>query len=467
MRRPAFFLVLTLSTAWPAWPAAVSMPTPYDRAIAAGYKALMLCGAIYNGGRTQEQAEALELTGIYPEYAPLLPELKAEVERDSATVSVPWSEVMPPRSAAWRPKQGCVIRPLGWAMLPDAEPPRIRHLSPLEAQPTDAQPWPMGDAAAQARKLPRKLAPVAAKAFINDGFGAGTRTTGVVVVQGGKIVAEQYAEGFTLHTAQRTWSVAQSLTGTLLGMSAQQGWLRIDNYAAIPEWDRPMIDPRKTITVDHLLHMSSGLHTATDGRRTDDIEFGGSSVQEVSTSWPAEVAPGTRFRYSNTDILLAVRALRASMPSEAEYQAFPAQMFTTLGMTRTVAERDWRGNFVLSSQVWSTARDLARFGLLYLNEGVWQGERLLPVDWEKYVAKPAGPQPDPATPEGQYGYGMTFWLLNHSAGVPADTFAAWGDRGQFVIIVPSRQVVIVRRGEDPTGSDFDFARFTAEVLAAL
>jgi CubicO group peptidase (beta-lactamase class C family) len=284
----------------------------------------------------------------------------------------------------------------------------------------------------------------------------------VVVVSGGKIAAEQYADGFTLHTAQRTWAVAKSLTATLIGVVAQQGWIRADNYANIPEWDNAVLDPRRNITVDHLLRMSSGLYTPDPGSRTDALYFGGGTVQELATGWPVEVAPGTRFRYSNTDTLLAVRAVRANAPSEAEYQAWPGQFFASIGMTRTIAERDWRGNFMLSSQVWTTARDLARFGMLYLNQGQWNGQRLLPLDWDKDVVKPFGPQP-----EGPFGYGMSFWLLNHSPGVPEDTFAAFGNRGQYVVIVPSRQVVIVRRAEDPAGSDFDIARFAADVLAAL
>jgi len=285
----------------------------------------------------------------------------------------------------------------------------------------------------------------------------------VVVVSGGKIVAERYAEGFSLHTAQRTWSVAKSLTATLLGVVAQNGWLRIDSYADIPEWDpTAFTDPRRNITLDHLLRMSSGLYTPDPGSRTDALYFGGATVQELAPTWPVEVPPGQRFRYSNIDTLLVVRAVRNSAPSEAEYQAWPGEFFGKLGMTRTVAERDWRGNFMLSSQVWSTARDLARFGMLYLDEGVWNGERILPLDWDKDVARPFGPQPT-----GAFGYGLSFWLLNASNGIPPDTIAANGNRGQYVVIVPSRKVVIVRRGEDPAGSSFDIAKFTADVLATL
>jgi len=141
----------------------------------------------------------------------------------------------------------------------------------------------------------------------------------------------------------------------------------------------------------------------------------------------------------------------------------PAEFFAKLGMIHTVAETDWQGNYILSSQVWTTALDLARLGQLYLNDGkLPSGERILPEGWVQYVSTPAGPQPD-----GPFGYGAGFWLMNKSEGVPSDAFAAFGNRGQYVVIVPSRDVVIVRRGEDPVGTRFDIAAFTRDVLAAL
>ncbi|MFM7067213.1 MAG: serine hydrolase domain-containing protein [Gammaproteobacteria bacterium] len=461
MRRPAALFLLALGISHASLAAVPD--TAYPRAVAAGYKALMACGALFNGGRELSQVEATELDGIYPEYNVLMKTLVADVDVGSATVKVGYSTTMPPRAASWRKGQGCTLRPIGWSLPRDAQPVRAKWVSPAEPLETDAAPWPQGDAGALAPKPPKTLAPVVARSFTPEGYGNGSRTTGVVVVAGGKIVAEQYAAGFSLHTAQRTWSVAKSLTATLMGVIAQTGWLRIDSYADIPEWDATAFsDPRRNITLEHLLRMSSGLYTPDPGSRTDALYFGGASVQELAPTWPVEVPPGQRFRYSNIDTLLAVRAVRTNAPSEAEYQAWPSQFFRTLGMTRTVAERDWRGNFMLSSQVWSTARDLARFGMLYLNEGVWNDERLLPLDWDKDVAKAFGPQP-----EGPFGYGLSFWLMNSSTGVPPDTFSAQGNRGQYVVIVPSRQVVIVRRGEDPAGAGFDIAKFTADVLATL
>ena len=204
--------------------------------------------------------------------------------------------------------------------------------------------------------------------------------------------------------------------------------------------------------------MASGRYSDTPGNRTDPLYFGGATVEETALHWPLVHAPGTVYRYANNDTLAAVKAIEETF---AEYP--PAKLLEQLGMTNTVAETDWQGDYILSSQVWATAPDLMRLGQLYLNDGVLpNGERVLPEGWAEYVSTPSGPQPD-----GPFGYGAGFWLFNKSAGIPADTFAAMGNRGQFIVIVPSLNIVIVRRGEDPTGSRFDIAAFTRDVLAAL
>ena len=168
--------------------------------------------------------------------------------------------------------------------------------------------------------------------------------------------------------------------------------------------------------------------------------------------------PGRTYRYANNDTLAAIQAITPSFQASP-----PADLFGKIGMTHTVAEIDWRGQYILSSQAWTTARDLAKFGQLYLDDGVLpSGERILPEGWADYVSSPNGPQPD-----GPLGYGAGFWLFNKSEGIPPDTFAAMGNRGQYVVIVPSRDIVIVRRGEDPVGSRFDIAAFTRDVLVAL
>ena len=288
------------------------------------------------------------------------------------------------------------------------------------------------------------------------GYGEGANTTGVVVLHDDRLVAEWYAPGFGPDTPQRTWSVAKSLAGTIIGAAVQRGEAELEAPAAIPDWTHEG-DPRGAITLDDLLRMASGLTSDTAGNRTDALYFGGVGVDQQAPTWPLIAVPGTRYRYANNDTLLAVLSIAETFEDHP-----PTALFDRLGMYDTWAETDWRGNYVLSSQVWSTARDLARFGRLYLNDGVVDGERLLPEGWRDYVSRPSGPQP-----RGEQGYGATFWLFNKSEGIPADTISANGNRGQYVIIAPSRNVVIVRRGEDPAGARFDHIAFTRDVLAAL
>ena len=442
-----------------AQPQQTREPTPYDRAIAAGYKALTLCSGIFKAKRNQAQIEALELTGIYPEYDSIVPILPATVERRINRVLVEFDEKMPPRIAESRHDAGCFLYPIGAPPGPPLQSlPSVVRVASSHGEPN----WPYGHSRATARPKgdARALKRAVDSAFA-AGFGEKSRTTGIVVVQRGKIVAERYAEGFGIHTSQRTWSVAKSLAGTIVGAAIEKGLIDPAAPAPVPEWTS-FRDPRSAITLDQLMRMASGLHSATAGNRTDAIYFGGTAVTEETVGWPLEVPPGSRFRYANNDILLAVHALASKLDDE-ERLGFPDRLlFSRIGMHDTAAETDWKGNYILSSQVWSTARDLARFGMLYLNDGVWNGERILPEGWRDYVTRPSGPQP-----EGEFGYGATFWLMNKSPGVPADTFAAFGNRGQYVVIVPSRNVVIVRRGEDPAGARFDVAKFTAEILTAL
>lgn len=432
-------------------------PTPYDRAIAAGYKALTLCSGIFNAHRTQAQIEALELTGIYPDYDAIVPTLPATVDPEKRRVTVKFDEALAPRIAHSRADAGCFLYPIGASSGPQLGPDTIRGAS-FHGEPR----WPYGDREATARpKADSKALKHVVEAAFGAGFGEGSRTTGLVVVQRGKIVVERYAEGFGIHTSQRTWSVAKSLAGTIIGAAVHKGLVDPAAPAPVPEWQTPG-DPRAKITLDQLMRMSSGLHSATAGNRTDAVYFGGTAVTEETVAWPLEVPPGSRFRYANNDILLAVHALD-SRAGDQTYGRFPnALLFGQIDMNDTIAEVDWKDNFILSSQVWSTARDLARFGILYLNDGMWGEQRILPEGWLDYVTRPSGPQP-----EGEFGYGATFWLMNKSPGVPADTFAAFGNRGQYVVIVPSRRIVIVRRGEDPAGARFDIAKFTAAILAAL
>lgn len=448
---PALLAATLMGGTAPAQNRGTSAPADqrYARAIAAGYKAATICGGVFNAGRSQAAVEALELRGIYPEYDALVPTLPATVDRRTRIVTVPFAPDLPARRATWRPGRGCTLAPIG---SPPSAVVGTFPVAPASASTgADPRAWPLGDAGIAPAPSPA-LANLVARAFADDGRGA--RTVGVVVLRDGRIVAERYRDGFGPFVSNRTWSVAKSISGTLVGLAG------VDprRSAPIPEWTSG--DPRRAITLDHLLRMASGLHSDTAGNRTDAIYFGGTTVTEQAPSWSLEAKPGTRFRYANNDILLAIRGLRASL-GDAAMDRLPQHLFTTLGMTHTVAQHDWQGNYILSSDVWSTARDLARLGQFWLQDGVWQGKRVLPAGWLRYMTTPSGPQPDRAE-----GYGATMWLFGTKQGLPAGSYAAQGNRGQYVMVIPSARLVVVRRGEDPTGSSFDIARFTADVLAA-
>ena len=455
MIRPLFAAALLVAT-----PAIAQQPKPatgYDRAIAAGYKALNLCSAIFNAGRTDQQVERLELTGIYPEYDAIVPTLTATIDRSKHDVDVPFDPKLPPRHAQWTRFAGCRIAPIGFPLgdvkIP-VPPPVVRPA------PNDARPWPMGETGAVGRPV-AKAGAAMGRAF-DGGFGPGTRTTAALVISDGKIVAEHYAPGFDSHVSQRTWSVAKSLRAH---SSATPRCSVRSIPAALPRCRNGIV--RRAIRARR------SRSTISCGWRADftapppEIEptrFILAARRSMSRPSPgrSKRSPARDFVTPTTTSCWRLWRPDRRCKSVAGKSADPNALFDTLGMTRTIAETDWHGNFVLSSQVWSTARDLARLGMLYLNDGVWNGERIFPAGWVKYVTTPSGPQPD-----GAFGYGATFWLMNKSPGVPADTFAGFGNRGQYVVIVPSRKIVIVRRGEDPAGARFDIAKFTADVLAAL
>jgi CubicO group peptidase (beta-lactamase class C family) len=365
--------------------------------------------------------------------------------------------------AAWRASLGCALPPIG-------APPEDARLLPQLGQDApelgafDERPWPMGDrrATAPARGDRRALSRSFADAFDRRTYGQGSETTAVLVVQDGRIVAERYRPDFDLHTSQRTWSVAKSIAGTVIGAAVHQGLIRIDQPAPVPEWQSEG-DPRRAITLDQLMRMASGLHSDFAGNRTDDLYFGGVAVADQIAAWPLVVPPGTRFRYANNDTLAAIRALQHVLGDGAASRLFPFRaLFWRIGMTRTVTETDWRGHFIMSSQVWTTARDLARLGLLYLNDGVWMGERILPAGWRENVGRRG-----PAQPAAGEGYGATWWTFAADSGLPQDAIVAQGNRGQYLAVIPSRNLVIVRRGYDGTGANFDIDAFTRDVLAAL
>lgn len=433
-------------------------------ALVAGYKAAFTCSATFNAGQTLGEIEANELTGIYPDYRETMAALPpAEIDERNKVVSVRYSLTAAPRLAAWRPGFGCSQLPLG-ADLSEAH--HLPHFVNASTSNTPDRATTIGANASVTFPVliaERLEAPIAF-AFDGQTYGEDTRTSAVLIVRNGEIVAEQYARGIDAETPQRTWSVAKSITTTVLGAAAGDSIIGPESSALLEAWSQGA-DPRRKITLANLLHMASGLESGEKGSRTDAVYFGGAAVADQAVTSQIEAVPGTRYKYANNDTLAAMRALREAIGDDQVFHNYPyREVLYKIGATHTVMETDWNGDFIASSQVWSTARDLARIGELYLNNGRWGDEQILHPEWVRFVTTPAPAQPE----DNDFGYGAGFWLLPNDPGVPYDAFAAMGHRGQMLVIIPSEGLVIVRRGYDYSGSGyFDIAGFTRDVVSAI
>ena len=457
---------------WPLMAAAQSNnpPSRQELSLVAGYKAMFTCSATFNGSKAQDDIVVDELKHIYSAYEPLLDDVgEADIDRKTKTVSVIFADDMPPRISAWRKHLGCTALPQG------ADESVIKSLPSItlqnNAHEARLEPWPNGDVIDKTVNISGYDAAVLEEtlkaAFSGDYMG---RTSAVLIVKDGQIIAEEYKPGHTKYTSQRTWSVAKSIAASVIGVAVKDELVELNAETGLAAWSRKG-DPRQAITLENLLHMNSGLHTPIAGNRTDQIYLGGGLVSHHATRNPLEAPPGERWNYSNNDTMLAMRTLREHVGHDKRYWEYPfTKLLHKIGMYHTALEMDWNGDYIMSSQVWTTARDLTRLGLLYLNDGEWDGEQILPKDWSDYVTALASDQPDgyennPEVPGRAYG--AQFWLYKNYPGVPNDTYAALGNRGQFVIIIPSRDMIIVRRGYDYRGNYFDGPKFTADVLATF
>lgn len=430
-------------------------------AYAAGYVAGYTCSATFNANKSEAAIREHELTGIYSLVADKVAAMKAMVDRENKLVRVSYDDGQRERISVWRPRLGCVDLPVG-ATLADADKV-ARPFADSAVEKDSGEPWqerqPVNHVTGNL-----ELDGVIQKAFSKH-YGSGARTTAILIATPEKIIAENYLDGFTPETSQRTWSVAKSIAASVVGAAVLHRDVDVEAPATVANW-QSALDPRRNITLEHLLHMASGLDSNAAGNRTDRVYMGGGRVIDTAATTALEVAPGTRWKYANNDTMLAMRAVREGFESADDYLKFPYDMLLDkIGMTHTFLETDWNDDFIMSSQVWTTTRDLARLGVLHLQNGMWNGERVLPENWLTYISTPAPAQP----PESSPGYGAQWWLYNERfPELPNDTIAARGNRGQFLVIIPSENLVVVRRGYDMAGepgfSEHDFVR---DVLKAL
>jgi CubicO group peptidase (beta-lactamase class C family) len=439
-------------------------------AVFTGGTAKLMCSGVFASGRTPEHVRAEDFNrrtapGKYIGIG------TTEVNfADKSVTGALFGFV--PRTAIWREGIGCTtaegktveeLRAQG-SGVPSALPPADETTQWPEGELTLVDDLPDGIDA-------NKLNDAMDFAFAEPDPDQPRRTRGALVVYRGRIVAERYAPGFDKSMSHLSNSVAKSFTSALIGILVGEGKLKVEDPAPIDEWHGPG-DPRGAITLDNLLRMSSGLEfeeNYTKIKSDTTFQFIGGDLAGYSAAKPLEVPPGTRWQYSTGTSNILGRIVRQAAGSTlSESFAFPRRaLFDKLGMRDTVIEVDAAGDFVGGSFVFASVRDYARFGLLYLRDGVWNGERILPEGWVAYTRTPT-----PNGPEDR-GYGIQFWLntgtnpaVQRYPSLPPDTFAMNGHQGQHVFMVPSRDVVVVRVGLSEFGT-WKMDDFVARVLEAL
>ncbi|HEX5171865.1 MAG TPA: serine hydrolase [Cyclobacteriaceae bacterium] len=429
--------------------------------IISGYGSKMLCSCVMLAGRQPDDVIKNEL-GRFPL---TLGSFSANFTDSSATGSVFGLAV---KKAVYRKGLGC-------SLINEISEDEFRHQHFTIAVPppvnTDTIPWPLGDKLSDS--LPthidfEKLDAVIQDAFHEPGPEKLRRTRSIVVVYNGQIVAEKYAGGFDRKSRQIGWSMTKSITNALVGILVRQGKLEINERAPIDAWKN---DDRNKITVNHLLHASSGLAWVENyGAPSDatNMLFKKKDMGLFAAGHRAVYEPETRFQYSSGTTNILSWIIRQKV-GNSMYHRFPSQeLFYKIGVYSAVMEPDAGGTFVGSSYSFATARDWARFGLFYLNDGVSNGERILPEEWVKYTVTPA-----PAAPKGEYG--AQFWLNAGAPGnninryypdAPTDLYLAEGYEGQNVFIIPSKKLVIVKLSLSQ-GDYLDDNKFLADIVKAF
>lgn len=454
------FIKITLIGLFTAILAAVLLVAITFPPIMAGMAAKTVCSCVYVSGRTIESVKEKELQ-VFPGLA----SAKIELQTDSSVVA---SILFTKSKAIYRKGLGCTL--LAQRSEEEVRNQKINLPAPIVAK-QDSILWPVGNI------LPdsvlsgvdyRRIKNAADSAMLENDPEKPKNTLAILVVYNGQIVEEKYANGFNHQSKLMGWSMTKSITNALIGILVKDGKLKVEEPAEVSEWQNDM---RKNITLNNLLQASSGLDwSETYFNPFEDFHqmfIKSDDKGAYGASRPLVYEPGTHFQYSSGTTNLLSRMIRQKTGDE-NYHRFPyEQLFYRIGMLNTIMEPDASGTFVGSSYTFATARDWARFGLLYLNDGVWRNERILPEGWVSYSTTPGS-----ATKLGEYG---AQWWLNAGAKedsnkrkypeLPIDLFWADGFEEQYVMVVPSKKLVVVRLGVSHNG--FDMEGLMKEIIESL
>lgn len=432
-----------------------------------GTQALMICNGLFVSKRTLEQIYDQELK---LRRMPVLPPSMVTIDWTRRTVAVGDAEndAIPTMRAVYREGLGGIIMAPHQTFADIDQLPELK-MEPPAGDPADI-PWPVGDQVPD-KPLPEYVDPQALEAAADFAFDRSTHghpsqiTLSLLIVHKGDILVERYAPGVEFTTKTRTWSAAKSIACTLIGIAVDQGKLHLDEPLAV-EWG-PQVDvsaqtydPRNQITLRNVLNMSSGLYPVDNDRLhlvgSALSYFAGASSVHGAVHRGLVQTPGAHWDYENYDTILGIVALKRALGNQQDYLEFPRRaLFDRIGMRNTIPGVDRFGDYVMSSQVYTNARDLARLGLLYLNNGVWRGEQILSESWVEFVRTPAA-----STQSTGRFYGGQWWLVpDDRTDVPQDAYSMAGNRGQYALVIPSYDLVIVRRGLDWLPGQHRFPRW--------
>ena len=354
------------------------------------------------------------------------------------------------RTAKRYENQGCVAHGIGEDSVHFVPTTVERNLPPAATTP-----WPMGDVLSDA-PWPSEIDMEKVEEALDIGFGpAEARTLGLVVTYKGRILGERYGEGIDIHTPLESWAMTKSLTGTLMGVLIEQGTYELWQPAPVPEWQEPG-DPRQEIRIGDIMRMSSGIkiNAPSDPDYDRDIYAdhyylytATSNSYEWAATRPQEWPPNTIGRYRNTDPVLTSYLIRLGVEGRGQdYHSFPQHdLFDKIGIRDGLIEPDPQGNFLGQGLAFMPARDWARLGNLYLQDGVWDGERILPEGYVEYASTLAPTW----VSDGRLQYGGAFFWVNGqgSQGLPESAYSMRGAGGQSTTIIPTHDLVVVRLGK--------------------
>ncbi len=436
--------------------------------IGTGYSAKYICSQVFLADRNPDLVFENDIKPTHPLFQPI----RSSVDYENKTVTSKAFGFWKPMTAVYREGCGCTL-----AIDTTREEllEQTRNISLFKFQRSSAE-WPNGSSV-KFDNLPEqvdkeKIKKVVEDAFIEPGPDTKRNTQAVVVVLGNQVVAEKYASGFDKDTPLLGWSMAKSVTNTLVGILVKDQVLDINTPVQVDAWKSPD-DPRSKITLDMMLRMSTGLEFEEIYAPFKDATYmlyANKSMADFAAAKPLISDLDTQWNYSGgtTNIIAKIITKKVGGDLASFYKFSRERLLNKIKAFSAVIEPDASGAFVGSSYMFATARDWARFGLLLKNDGIWGDERILPKGWVSYST-----QPTPEAPMGQYG--AHFWLNAGDSdnpknrkfpSLPDDLYYCGGFNGQIVAVIPSRDLVVVRLGVTHDDS-WDHEIFIKQVLDSI